>query len=777
MRTVQDQIAENVAPSGESQKAFDIWAYVQVLRKRKWHALFFLVAVVALVTFYTLRQPKVYRATATLQIDPQAPRVLGEKIESVTEMGTGSYWSNQEYYETQYHIIRSYEVASRVVALHSLGANRAFLGIPEDADVFEPLTDEQAAEMLRGMIVIDPVKDSRLVQVSVDHTDTKMSQLLANAVADAYVEYNRDVALESTVNARDWLLKQKETWAKTLRDAEQRVVDFRKMNNLLSVSLEDQRNQLANEMDWVAQRLSETRSHRQQLEAKRAEIQDQIEKRGVTAVSIAEVLESPVIQTMKSRLFEKNLERDALAQVAMENWPEMRQREAELETIRSGIRGEIQTILRAIEADYTETSQYELQLQSRIDELQEQAIALGGKELQHTQLVREKDNAEKIYSLIQQRSEETNLSTELSQINNVRMLDNALEPNVPVRPRVKLNLALAIVIGLLGGIGLAFLLEALDTSVKTQEDVEKGLGLAFLGIIPTFAEGGVSRSSRRRSRRRRKHQVPELRTGRHPDLFCHDNPKSSAAECCRSIRTNILFMSPDRPPRKLLVTSASPQEGKTTVAISLAVVMAQSGSRVVLVDSDMRRPRIHTAFGIENEEGLSTAILGARKIEELVRPTQVPGLDILPCGPIPPNPAELIHSERFKEVVGQLERLYDKVVFDSPPVIAVTDPVILSRYVDGVVMVVKSLVTNRRAAKFAVKSMRDVGANLLGAVLNDLDLENREYGYYHYYYYRKYGYYYGSREDETKKPEETTNGGDHGGNGDRPTSEQAPPGT
>ena len=358
------------------------------------------------------------------------------------------------------------------------------------------------------------------------------------------------------------------------------------------------------------------------------------------------------------------------------------------------------------------------------------------------------------------------------------MLDAATEPSVPVRPRVKLNLALAIVIGLLGGIGLAFLLEALDTSVKTQEDVEKGLGVAFLGIIPTFTPGGVSRSRRRRKRHRRQ-GGPEILAGSHPDLFCHENPKSSAAECCRSIRTNILFMSPDHPPRRLLVTRARPQEGKTTVAISLAITMAQSGARVVIVDSDMRRPRVHTAFGMDNDEGLSTAVLGTRKVEELVRPTQVPGLDLLPCGPIPPNPAELIHTERFREVVAQLERLYDRVVFDSPPVIAVTDPVVLSRYVDGVVMVLKSLVTNRRAAKFAVKQLRDVGGNILGAVLNDLDLENREYGYYHYYYYRKYGYYYGSREEEPGKRKAEKPAADESaagsGNGDRPT-EQAPPG-
>lgn len=740
----QDQVGQVTAQVSEAHKPFDILAYLEVLRKRKWHLLFFLVAVVGLVTFYTLRQTKIYRATATLQIDPQAPRVLGRQVEAVTDLGTGSHWSNQEFYETQYHILRSHEVAARVTALHSLGSNRAFLGVPEDAEVFEPVDDETAAGMLREIIVVEPVKDSRLVRVSVDHRDPALGRLLANALADAYVEYNRDVALESTVNARDWLFRQAEAWAKTLREAEQRVVDFMKANNLLSVSLEDQRNQIANEMDWVAERLAQTRFHRYHLEAKRAQIDAQIRRHGASGVSISEILDSGVIQAMKAKLFEKSLEQLALDADLLENHPLSRRMADEVSTIRRGIKSEVETILRAIETDHGATVTYEQELQDRIDLLQAQALELGSKEMQHAQFRREKDNAEKIYNLIQQRSEETNLATELSQVNNARVLDAALEPTAPILPRVKLNLALAIVIGLLGGIGLAFLLEALDTSVKTQEDVEKEIGVAFLGIIPTLAHGGTSTARSRRARRRRRRQ-PDVR-GEHIDLFCHDHPKSAAAECCRSIRTNILFMSPDRPPRKLLVTSASPREGKTTVAASLAITMAQSGSRVLLVDTDMRKPRVHRAFGIDSDEGLSTAVLGTRKVEELIRPSQVPGLDVLPCGPIPPNPAELIHTERFREVVAQLDRLYDRVVFDSPPVMAVTDPVVLSRLTDGVVLVVKSLVTNRRAARHAVKQLRDVGANMLGAVLNDLDLENREYGYYHYYYYRKYGTYYGEKE-------------------------------
>jgi capsular exopolysaccharide synthesis family protein len=729
------------ADGTEPQKAFDILQYLQVLRKRKWHALFFLVATVGLVTFYTLRQPNVYRATATLQIDPQPPRVLGREVEAVAEMGTGSYWSNQEYYETQYHILRSFEVASRVATALGLGANRVFLGIPETLEEFEPIPDDRAARMLQGMIVISPVKDSRLVQVSVDHTDPPLAQLLANSVADAYVAFNRDTALESTVNARDWLLRQAEAWGKTLRDAEERLVAFRLENNLLSLSLEDQRNQLANEMDWMAQRYAETRSRRLQLEAKRAQIQEQTEKHGITGVAIAEILESPVLQTMKSRLFEKSLDRKNLAEIVDVNWPQLRQMDAELRTIRGGIRQEVETILRAIESDFNETRALEEQMSLRMAELQAEALGLGAKEMRYNQLAREKQNAESIYELIQQRSQEANLSTELSQVNNVRTLDAALEPSVPVRPRVKLNLALAIVIGLLGGIGLAFLLEAVDTSVKTQEDVEKGLGLTFLGIIPSMSSTG-------HVRRRRRSKGPREVLETHPDLFCHDNPKSSAAECCRSIRTNILFMSPDKPPRRLLVTSASPQEGKTTVAISLAITMAQSGSRVLIVDTDMRRPRVHRAFGLRNDEGISTAILGARPVLELIQPSRVPGLDVLPCGPIPPNPAELVHTDRFREIVAELSAKYDRVVFDSPPVIAVTDPVVLTRHVDGAVLVIKSLVTNRRSARYAARQLQDVGGNILGAVLNDVDLENRRYGYYYYYTYRKYGSYYGAPEGE-----------------------------
>jgi succinoglycan biosynthesis transport protein ExoP len=242
------------------------------------------------------------------------------------------------------------------------------------------------------------------------------------------------------------------------------------------------------------------------------------------------------------------------------------------------------------------------------------------------------------------------------------------------------------------------------------------------------------------------------------DLFVLENPKSSVAECIRSIRTNILFKSAERPIRNILITSPAPQEGKTTVGISLAITMAQSGNRTLIVDTDMRRPRVHKAFNIPNTSGISSAILGIESLSQAIVPSGVENLEVLPCGPIPPNPAEILHTKRFVEIVGELSLKYDRIVFDSPPVVAVTDAVILSTICDGVLIVIRPLSTLKSAARQAKKQILDVGGNIVGVVFNDLDLENRQYGYYHYYYSRKYGYYSryedarDSTDDATSKP-------------------------
>src|SRR5262249_18647087 len=230
-------------------------------------------------------------------------------------------------------------------------------------------------------------------------------------------------------------------------------------------------------------------------------------------------------------------------------------------------------------------------------------------------------------------------------------------------------------------------------------------------------------------------------------LYVQRQPKSAVAECCRAIRTNLLFMSPDQPFKTMLVTSSGPQEGKSTAVASLGIAMAQSGNRVLVVDTDMRRPRLHKAFGVANEVGVTSLLVSESSVDASLKSTEVPGLFVLPCGPIPPNPAELLHTQTFSELLKRLSAKFDRVILDSPPLAAVADAAILGTQVDGVVLVVKARHTPREMAIRGVRSLQDINAKIFGVVLNNVDLEDPKYGDY-YYAYRRYGYYQSEGKNE-----------------------------
>jgi len=299
-------------------------------------------------------------------------------------------------------------------------------------------------------------------------------------------------------------------------------------------------------------------------------------------------------------------------------------------------------------------------------------------------------------------------------------------------------LAVGALVGLVLGILAAVVRALLDRTVKTPADVEQELGLPFLGLMPVIA-GTLGKS---RGRRR-----PLAATAHHhsPDLVVHQSSRSGAAEAARAMRTNLMFMAPDRPYKTLLVTSAGPAEGKTTIACCIATAMAQAGQKVLLIDCDLRRPRLHRVFGRELGEGLTSILLDDSLTDSVLMPTEVPNLDVLTAGPLPPNPAEILQSDRFKAVLANLSKRYDRVLLDSAPAAAVTDPAVLSRVVDGVVLVVRSFRTTKDLARHGIRSLQGVGGHIAGVVLNAVDLDRHEYKYYHYYY-AKPGYFYGSQE-------------------------------
>jgi capsular exopolysaccharide synthesis family protein len=293
--------------------------------------------------------------------------------------------------------------------------------------------------------------------------------------------------------------------------------------------------------------------------------------------------------------------------------------------------------------------------------------------------------------------------------------------------------------------------EQADSSLKSPADVEQRLGVAFLGMVPAVDSNDDGSKGLKRRNRRAARVVGEMP----PELLVHERPLSSVAEAARTIRTNLMFMNPDQPYRSVLVTSAAPGEGKTTVACSLAISLAQGGQKVCIVDCDLRRPRLHRIFERVGDAGLTNVLVGEAKIAEVALPTVVNNLSCVPSGPIPPNPGDVLHSERFRAVLRELLETFDRVIIDSPPLVAVTDSAILSTLVDGTVFVVRAFTTSRNTSRQGLRALSDVDAPIVGAVLNAVDMRKHDYSYYQYYHYKREGYAAVPGSDEQDDDRET----------------------
>jgi capsular exopolysaccharide synthesis family protein len=714
---------DNEAEASDSGWA-DPTAALRVLSRRRRLALGFAACVIGAVSLYTLRQPKVYEVAASVIIDANPPRFLDSQVQEVVETGAGTYWYNKEYYETQYKVIVSRAVSERVVEKLGLAHDASFLGLDEIRDPEKRRKAIEAADapaMLQAKIRVQPVKDSRLVFITLQDVDPERGALLANEVANAYIAENLALKLRMTGSATQWLEDRLESLATQARTSEVAVYEFKKNQDMLTTSLEDRQSMVSQRLTTTNQALTDVKTRIAGLRA-RVQAMEALRKStldGADGVHWAESLagNSQLIEALKVRYATLHGECAELTERYLPEHPRLLACTDKLKAARVDLERELNNVVVAAQNELQEALAKEKNLGSLLEATKGEAFEVNKKQIAFDRLKRDADTNQRLYDLVLKRLKEIELSG-LLRTSNVRVLDAARPTRVPVKPNVKLNLALALLLGLLGGSALAFAVELLDTSVSTQEQVEQWLGVTFLGILPSFGRS---------------------KDGTHQDLVVFQQPKSAAAECARAIRTNLLFMSPDRPLKTMLVTSSGPQDGKTTTAISVAISMAESGSKVLLVDADMRRPRIHRAFNLANGVGLSTLILGNGKLSEAVRSTDVPNLFVLTCGPVPPNPAELLHTEAFANLLKEMSVSFDRVVVDSPPVAAVSDAVVMSTHTDGTLMVLKAGRTSRELARRSLRALRDVNARVFGAVLNDLDLEARQYrGYYHY---ERAGYY------------------------------------
>lgn len=736
------------ANEGSAQPPINVLAVWRTVRKHWPTALATALAVALGVTFYTLGQTKIYQASATIQFDPNPPRPLGKGVDMVVDIGAGNYWSNREYHETQYKIIQSMRVALPVVEQLDLQHDASFMTNKLSAK--QPPTSavrpEDVAEVLRSRLTVAPVKESRLAVVQFEDADPVRAQRVLSTLLDTYVEQNLDYARTSTGSAVDWLGVQLDKVRKDLETNERALHQYKLDKNVLSLDPDAQSNMLREEMKQLNDELTSVRAKKQGVAAQRGELL-KVKANDPTHMPANELLQSPLIQQLRQRYEDAVRERaGSLGSGKGAGHPEVVAADARVNAARLALLAEVKNVQQAIDREFTVVTRQEAGLSGLFEASKRRALELNLLEVDYNRLRRSRDNTEKLYSMLLERTKESDLAR-MMHVNNIRVIDRPLQPERPLRPRVPLNIAFGMLGGLALGVAAAMARSVLDRTIKTPDDVESEMGVVFLGLLPEIGsrgQAGTYHQSRRR--RREKMQI------RNPELIVHEAPSSGVAEAARAIRTNLLFMSPDEPFHTLLVTSPAPSEGKTTVGVSIAIAMAQAGQRVVLVDCDLRRPRIHRVFGKTSVLGLTTAVVEGRATESVVVETEIPNLSIVPAGPLPPNPAELFHSERFKTFLRRLSEDFDRVIIDSPPVVTVTDAAVLSTLVDGVVIVVRAFATPKDIARHAVRAIRDVGGRVVGTVLNAVNLDRDEYKY-HYYYYRRDGKYY--QEDPGNSSSET----------------------
>ncbi|MGA2466439.1 MAG: polysaccharide biosynthesis tyrosine autokinase [Thermodesulfobacteriota bacterium] len=722
------------APNPTPQKV-DLRDYWRILVKHRWIVITFLLVVVTTVTIYSLTMIPIYRATAQILIEKTNPNILSmQELVVMDPSGT-------DFYQTQYKILESRSIAQEVIKRLDLAQNPEFKGkkkqqekeplsetssIPEPA----PIDDSAIVGPFLKRLKIEPIRNSRLVNINFESTDPNLAAQAANTLAQAYIDWNLGLRLKTQQNVSNFLDEQVKEARRKLDASEQALQQYREKYGVAALSA---RGGKGPEGEQDISRLKLMQVNAQFVDATKNRIEAEIQYKNALealkvprkAESLPDVISNLAILAIKDQEVRLLRDRAEKSEKFGPKHPVTVSLNQEIENLEKKKLEEIRNIVDAMRTKYEVALNQERFLQKALMQSQDETISRDKIAIQYQVLQQETESNRVLYDMLLKRLKETNVSEENRTI-NIHVVDQAEVPKGPFKPKVVMNISLAVVVGLFLGIGLAFFMEYIDNTVKTPDDLKRYFNLPYLGPVPHF-----------------KIENPDLPKS---DLIVLNDPKSSASESYRGIRTGILFSTSSGPPRSLLITSADAKEGKTITCSNLAIAMAQAGQRILMLDCDMHRPRFHKIFNLGNERGLSNILVGEKDWREVKTPTPIPNLEVIPSGPIPPNPADLIGSDRMRDLIKEAIQEYDCVLFDSAPVGAVTDPVILSRFVEGVVLVVKVGQTVRDRVANSLRLLKDVQAHVLGAVLNDINIGKDGYYYYYYHYY-----YYGEAGERKKK--------------------------
>ena len=535
-----------------------------------------------------------------------------------------------------------------------------------------------------------------------------------NTLAQLYIEQALELRFTTSTEATGWLADRVKEQHGKLLTAEQALQQYRESEGL--VDQESRGGLVDQKLGTLNGAVLEARTERIAKET----LYNQISSLGPSQLdSFPLVLGSGAVLALKTELSALQKEEALLAESLGDRHPEMVRVRGQIRSTQEKIRGEIRNVARAAESEYRTALAREARLQASLESVKNEAQAANRKSIEYVALKREVETNRQLYQDLLTKTKQTGLETELK-TTNIRVIEKAETPRRPVSPKKARNYQVAVILGLLVGIGLALGFEHMDNTFKTPEDVQEQLRLPFLGMVPDVG-------------------LKPTAAGRIPQLV--KSPNSAVADAYRVLRTNLIFSSaPDAPGRVILVSSANPGEGKTTTVANLAVSLAQNGAKVLAVDADLRRPTLHQHFGVTKTPGLSDLIVGKSAASQAIHSTKVKGLQVLPCGYLPPNPAELLGSPMMKQIVDALRAHYEWVLIDTPPILAMADTPVLCPLVDGVVLVIAAESASKPAVMRAVDQVQSVGGKIVGVVLNKVNLERNSYYYSQYYgeYYRSY---------------------------------------
>ena len=701
-------------------------SYWDILSRRRWEVLACILAVVTLVTIYSFKAKPVYRATARLEIEAETPM-----IQSFKDL-YGNLPTDESFLETQVKVLQSDNLAWHTIEQLKLADNPDFVSASDQTSQEAPDSPIRRAQLMRkfqGALDVSLIRSTHMVEASFESTSPELAAQVANALVNNYTEYNFQVKTYATRQASGWMQQQLDELKAQVENRQEKLVSYERANSIVNV----------NDKQTVAeQKLSDLTRELTIAEGERAKKESMYEMVKSTPDQVGLLTQNDFLQRLKEKSADlKDQYVDALAQYGPK-FPKVLRLQDQLTEIQSSIDREQKRVMAGVQNDYSASVVRESLINQEVEKQKLEVGKLNQLLIQHNILQRDFETSEQLYDSLQQRLKDAQVSEGL-RATNVHTVDTAFPPAFPVRPRKLLNLAIGTLVGLMLGISLAFLLEGLEHStVKTAEDVEALIPATCLALIP-LAGSAASRYGRYGMVKRG--ETAAAQDGKVALIVMHD-PTSPVAESYRALRSAILFSSTPQPPQVMVVSSAHPNEGKTSTSLNLAAALAQNRARVLIVEGDLRNPGIAQALGVTDKKGLSGVLTGANSLDEAIhRVESASDLWLLPAGPHPPNPAELLSSSTMETVVGELRRRFEYVVLDSPPLLLVTDATILSTLSDGVILVAESGVTSPAALVRAHRTIVLSGGKILGVVVNKMD--SRQNGYYYGSYQKYYGAYYG----------------------------------